>query len=148
MTNAVYAAGNAYQAANGWSSLDVRVLLLDAAGSYIFDESHDSLDALNLGSNELNTVNYSQQALSGESVIAGSSEADLDANDIGWTALGPNSGGPAVQAVVVYFYVDGSGTNDIPYLYLSDGFPKQVNGEDFTLHWNLSGLVRLVPQVA
>lgn len=150
MANGVYTAGiGRLIAAAGWATADPRVLLLDAAGDYTFDKDHATLAALDLGDNELNTTNYTsasdRKVLASETSAADNTDNEwvLDAGDPTWTALGPASGGPSVQAAVVYFHVDGTDANDIPFLYIDDGMPKAVNGEDFTLLWNTEGIVNL-----
>lgn len=146
MADTVYTAGILYLVQNGWAGADPRVLLIDDAGTYTPDKDHDQLSDLSLGSNELSTTNYARVALTTQTEAADNvdNEVVLDADNVVFSALGPNTGGPAVGAAVVYFYVDGTAANDIPFLYLDSGFPKQTNGEDFTLVWNAEGIVNLL----
>lgn len=142
MANGVYTAGILRLISAGWT--DVRVLLLDDAGTYVFDKDHATLSDLTLGTNELVTDNYVRKALAGESATANDTddEVRLDAADVTWTTLGPDIGGPDVQAAIVYFHV----TNDsdsVPFLYLDDDMPKAINGEDWNIQWDTQGLVNL-----
>lgn len=146
MANGVYTAGILRLITNGWSAQDPRVLLLDNGGAaYTFNKDHDHLDD-GISAAELSTTNYVRKALASESQVADNTddEVALDAADTVWTDLGPNSGGPTVKSAVVYFHVDGTAANDIPFLYLDDGMPKTVNGEDLTLQWNSEGIVNLL----
>lgn len=143
MANVVYHGGVLQLFSVQTSSPDLRTLLLDDAGTYVADPDHDSLTDLALGSNELSTTNYSGGAGSadhhdhasvGYTHDTANDRVELDADDAVFSSLGPASGGPDVQAAVMYIRVDGTAANDTPLLYLdTGGFPKTVNGEDFTV---------------
>lgn len=144
MANGVYTAGIRYLIDNGWDTSDARVLLLDDAGTYTFDKDHDFLTDLTLGSNELSTTNYVRKALASEAESTNDTadEVRLDATDVTWTALGPASAGPTIQAAIVYFFVSAD-ADSVPFLYLDDGMPRAVNGGDVTIQWNSEGLVNI-----
>lgn len=147
MADTVYTAGIDYLITNGWTSSDLRVLLVDDGGSYSVDKDHDRLD--DITGDELSTTGYARQAIASESQSIDNTddEVELDGDDVTFSNLGPATGGPVVQAAVVYFHVDGTDANDVPFLYLdSGGFPKQTNGEDFTIQANVEGWVNVFQQ--
>ena len=101
-----------------------------------------------ISGDELSTTNYSRQTLTGKTTTTDNTddEVELDSDDVVFSALGPSTGGPDVQAAVLFFFV----TNDadsVPFLYLdSGGFPKTVNGEDFTVQPSAEGWVNVFQQ--
>ncbi len=115
---------------------DLRMLLLDNAGSYVFDPDHTNLTALSLGSNEISTTNYARQDLGGVATTIDTTNNRVrhTSNAGVFASLGPTSAGPTVKQVVIYIHVDGTAANDVPLYYIDDGgLPKTVNGEDFNV---------------
>lgn len=142
MADTVYTGGIRYLIDHGWATSDVRVLLLSTTANYIVDPDHATLTDLMLGTNELVTTNYTRLSIGSEAAITDDTAdmVHLDGDDITWTRLGPNFAGPTIGAAVVYFFVTDD-TDSVPFLYLDTGLPKVVNGEDFTLQWDITGLV-------
>lgn len=127
----------------GWSALDARVLLLDAAGSYAPAISDPFLSSLDLANNELGELsacaNYVRKAVSSRTATADQLEDEAEAHgaNITWTSLG--GVGPTARAAVVYFHVTDD-TDSVPFLYYDSIFPRTLNGQDLTLQWSLDGL--------
>lgn len=141
MANTLYTAGQHHIVDNGFSGIDIRVLLVDSAGAYTVDKDHDRLDDITAA--ELSTTNYVRKSLTSESVAIDNTNdlVKYDGDDVTWTSLGPVSGGPTIQAGVVYIHIDGTDANDIPWLYIdTGGFPYDTNSGDFDILWNSSGI--------
>lgn len=129
-----------------WTSDDVRCLLLNATSTYTPNPDHNFVsDILNNGGIELSTTNYSRKTLSSKTATQDdtNNRAKLDAADVTWTALGPSSAGPSVGAIVVFRHNASGDASSEVVSYHDSGFPKQTNGEDFTVNWSPNGIVTL-----
>jgi len=158
MANGVYTAGLLKLLEEGLAAQSVRALLIDDAGSYVFDPDHASLTELDLGTNELTAaLNYERKTLA---MVAASGDdtndrVSIDASPIVWEGLGETDG-ETVAAMVLYLYVDGTAANDVPFLYLDNSaaplpanrLPRQTNGGDFTVTWNTAGIVTVKQEEA
>jgi hypothetical protein len=67
--------------------------------------------------------------------------AEFDADDTTWTALG--NGTRAIQGALIYKYVDGTDTNDIPIAFIDFAVAQNPGGSDFTITWNAEGILQL-----
>ena len=143
MTDLAYTAGMGLLLDQGWSALDARVLLLDAAGTYAPAISDPFLSSLDLAANELGTLSacpgYERKTISSRDVVTDQLENEAEAHgaNISWTSLG--SVGPTARAAVVYFHITDD-TDSVPLLYFDSIFPRTLNGQDLTLQWSLEGL--------
>lgn len=114
-----------------WENDDIRVLLVTS--SYTPDiDSHAFVDDI---TNELSGGEYVRKALTGLDVAQNDTDdrAELDADNVTWTALEADAGTPA--RVVVYKHV----TNDAdsPLIgYVNLTAPPAPNGGDYTIRWN------------
>ena len=84
-----------------WSSVDLRVLLLDPASTYVFDATDEFVADLTPGSNELSTTGYAR-------VTLGTSTPTWDAGSSAWRFLAdapvfPALGGTEVVTAAVFF---------------------------------------------
>ena len=120
-----------------WTTADVRLLLLDAAGGFSEDPTIDFVSGI---AGELAGTGYARQAIAGRTV-----ERDDDELLVRWHAdatvfpdLGP---APAVAGAIVFVFVTDD-SDSWPALYLDDvaGIP---NGTDFTVSYDAAGLLRL-----
>jgi hypothetical protein len=141
-----YTAGIKKLIESGWVASDVRALLLDDSGPYVFDKDHDQLSDLVLGTNELSTLGYSRQSVSMKSLTADNVDDEVVAGggNVVFPDLGPVVGGPSVGAVVVYFHVDGTAAADVPFFYVDENLPLVTNGEPLTVAWSPEGVVNLM----
>lgn len=125
-----------------WVAADVRILLLDDAGTYAPDPDHEFVDDLTPGSNELDTDNYARAALAGKAVTLNTvdNRAEWTADDVVFADLGPTSAGPTIQAAVLY--VDVTDDTDSWLLCYLDDVTGTVNGLDATVAFDPTGIIR------
>lgn len=150
MANVVYTAGLLRLVQQGWSTQDVRALLL-AEDVYVPDAGHSTLADLDLATSELDTTNYERKTLASLVEAAGAGVVSLDAGDVTWTLLGGASA-VSVGAMVLYFHVDGTAANDVPFLYIDNAdatdpgfrFPRVTSGGDFAVTWSAAGVAQLL----
>jgi hypothetical protein len=123
-----------------WTTADVRLLLLDAAGGFSEDPTLDFVSAVD---GELATDGYARQPITGRTT-----ERDDDELLVRWHAdatvfpdLGPGLGGPSVGGAIVFVFVTDD-SDSWPALYLDD-VDAATEGTDFTVSYDAAGLVRL-----
>lgn len=131
----------------------LKAMLID--NSYTADRDDDFITASGVGAAEITATNYAGGfAGAGRKTLAGrtvseddpNDRAELDANDVPWTALG-GAVNDTIQAVVIVK----EGTSDadselIAYIDTSTGTPSlpfTTNGSDFTAVVNAEGLIQL-----
>jgi hypothetical protein len=125
-----------------WQTSDIRVLLVMANTTADTDQDAGTISAIGT-LDEYDGASYARKAVTGEAVNRddANNRAELDANDITWSALG--AGTRQAQAMVVLAFV----TNDsdsIPIAYIdSGGFPFAGTGSDVAVTWNAEGIVQL-----
>lgn len=128
-----------------WEAEDLRVLLLDAAGSYTFDASHQYVIDLVPGTNELTATNYVRKTLDGAAVTgdAANNRALLTADNVVYTDLGDGDvSQQTVQAAVIYIHVsDDADSLLVRYL---DSVGGVLTGADATMAWDATGVMRLI----
>lgn len=123
-----------------WTTADVRLLLLDAAGGFSEDPTIDFLSAVD---GELATVNYARQPITGRTIDRDDAELLVrwQADATVFPDLGPGIGGPDVRGAIVFVFVTDD-SDSWPALYLDD-VEAATEGTDFTVSYDPSGLVRL-----
>lgn len=146
MTDFVYTDARARLASGGldWGNADLRVLLLDAAGTYVPDPSDVFVAELLPGANELDATNYQREPLTGRSVEISGDEVELIADDVTWVDLadGDDSPYPSVQALVIFEQVtDDSDSRLVAWIESGAG---QTNGLTATAGW-VDGVVLDMP---
>ncbi|MFC7253705.1 hypothetical protein [Haloplanus litoreus] len=134
-----------------------RALLLKDTTAYTPDATaHAASDVVDNGTTaeEYDDTNYARVDVTGLSVTEDTTDAEavFDADDLVWSALGSNTGGQTVQAVILYEQVGGDDTTpaDDRIIRVWDdstesALPKQTNGEDFTWEINAEGVLNLTP---
>lgn len=125
-----------------WATADVRLLLLDAAGSYVADPDDEFVADLTPGSNELATTNYARAALANQVVTRDdvNDRAAWTADDVVFAGLGPSSGGPTIGGAVLYVHVtDDSDSWLVAFL---EDVAGTVNGLDATVAFDPTGIIR------
>lgn len=125
-----------------WVSADVRLLLLDAAGTYTPDPDDEFVADLDPGTNELDADNYVRKALSGKAVNLNTTDdrAEWVCDNVIFSDLGPSVSGPTIQAAVLYVHdTDDSDSWLVAYL---DDVTGQTNGLDATIAFDASGIIR------
>lgn len=105
-----------------WDSSDIRLLLLDDAGSYTPDRDDVFVADLAPSSNELDTTGYERKTLAGLDVQTSGGSVLLLASDVVWGPLGVDE---TVQAAVVYEQVSDDSDSRL-VAYLASG--KSLNG--------------------
>ncbi len=125
-----------------WHTSDIRVLLVMSNTTADTDQDAATISAFGT-LDEYDGANYVRKAVTGEATTKddANNRAEMDADDITWTALG--AGTRQAVGMVVYKFV----TNDadsIPILYVdSGGFPFSGNGSDVASAWNVEGIAQL-----
>ncbi|GAB6863219.1 hypothetical protein ACFR97_10295 [Haloplanus litoreus] len=135
-----------------------RALLLKDTTAYTPDATAHTFvsDVVDNGTTaeEYDDTNYARVDVTGLSVTEDTTDAEavFDADDLVWSALGSNTGGQTVQAVILYEQVGGDDTTpaDDRIIRVWDdstesALPKQTNGEDFTWEINAEGVLNLTP---
>jgi hypothetical protein len=128
-----------------WPTAPLNMLLVDAASGYgdIADPDVDFLSGLPAATIELATTGYARQPLAGLAV----NRNDVDdrsewiADDVVFPTLGTLVAGPTVAGAIVFVQVSDD-TDSWPVLWLPD-VAGTVNGTDFTVTLDPSGIVRL-----
>lgn len=123
-----------------WAAADVRLLLLDAAGSYTVDPTDQFVADLTPGSNELSTTNYARKVLANKAVALNGNRAEWTADNVTFNDLG-GSPFPTVGGAVLFVQV----TNDADswlIAYLED-VAGVTNGLDATIAFDPTGIVRV-----
>lgn len=141
MTNQIYPAfKNALlQAQYNMSTLDIRVMLVNTAGSgtlYTYNAAHDFRDDVAAGS----IFATSAAGLSGKTFTAGT----FDANNVTFTAV-PSSA-DTIDAVILFIETAGANSTDPLICYLDTGvtgLPTSPNGGDITITWDAAGIFTL-----
>lgn len=114
-----------------WENDDIRVLLVTS--SYTPDiDAHDFVNDI---TNELSGGEYVRKALDGLDVVQNNTDdrAELEANNVTWTALEAGAGTPA--RAVIYKHV--TNDSDSPLIgYVDLTAPPAPNGGDYTIRWN------------
>lgn len=125
-----------------WETADVRLLLLDAAGTYTPDPDDEFVADLDPGSNELDTDNYARQALANKAVNLNDvdNRAEWTADNIVFSDLGPGVGGPTIGGAVLYVHA----TNDADSWLIAflEEVTGTVNGLDATIAFDPTGIIR------
>jgi len=120
-----------------FDTADIEVLLLLSSYSLNVDSNFVS----DVTASEVSTTNYVRKDLA-NTTITESDATDsviLDADDVVWTALGPSSGGPVIGGAAIYRNTAVDSTS--PLINFSDFTDTQVNGGNFTVAWNASGII-------
>ena len=125
-----------------WAAADVRLLLLDAAGTYVADPDDEFVADLNPGANELDTDNYARAALTGKAVLRNDTDnrAEWIADNVVFEDLGPTSAGPTIQAGVLFVQVTTDADSWL-VAYLDD-ITGVTNGLDATVQFDSTGIIR------
>lgn len=120
-----------------WTTADVRLLLLDAAGGFSEDPTIEFLTGID---GELVGTGYDRQPITGRTIERDDAELLVrwQADATVFPDLGPAS---AVGGAIVFVFVTDD-SDSWPALYLDDveGTP---NGTDFTVSYDAAGLLRL-----
>lgn len=121
-----------------WTSADLKLLLLDAAGGFVADPTDDSLDVID---GELDVAGYARVALTSRTTDR--NDGDLSAawllDDVTFPALGVDLAGVSVAGAIVFVeVVDDS--DSWPALYLED-VAGLLNGTDFVVTFDPAGLL-------
>lgn len=117
---------------------DIRVLLVDSSTTTDTEEDVTTISAFTtLG--ELSGTGYVRKALVSEAVTADNTNnrGEFDADDVVWTAI---NAGTAITALV-YKHVTND-TDSIPLIYHELPAPVVTNGGDFTIQWNVEGILQ------
>jgi len=124
-----------------WHTSDIRVLLVMSNTTADTDQDAATISAFGT-LDEFDGANYARKAVTGEATTEddANNRAEMDADDITWSALG--AGARQAVGMVVYKFV----TNDadsIPIAFIdSGGFPFTGNGSDVAVTWNVEGIVQ------
>ena len=122
-----------------WQSSDIRVLLVMSNTTADTDQDAATISAFTT-LDEFDGANYVRKAPTGEAVNQDdvNNRAELDADDITWTALGART--RQGIAMVVYKFVTDD-TDSVPILYIdSGGFPFTGNGGNVAVTWNVEAI--------
>lgn len=143
MADRIYPAALEWLSPSVWDSLDLRVLLLDAAGSYVFDEGDEHVADLSPGSNELGAITgYERKTLGGLDTALVGGRWELLASNVTYTDLGDGeSPFPVVQAAVVYEHVSDDADHRLVAYVESVG--GATNGETATVAWTDGVVLRV-----
>lgn len=90
-----------------FEALDLRMLVLDADGTYSVDPDDEFVADLDPGSNEFDTDGYARQVLANVTVTRNDDDdrVEIDWDDVAFGAIGPVSEPyPVAAAVVVYVH--------------------------------------------
>lgn len=123
------------------TSDDIRIALLST--NTTADTENDDIvfvdDITTL--DEFDGTNYARKALTSEAVNEDDTgdEAEFDADDVTWTALG--AGTRSIQGILVYKHVNDD--TDSPVIcFLQFAANKTPDGSDFQVVWNAEGLLK------
>lgn len=123
------------------TSDDIRVALLMSNTSA--DTDNDDIEFVGqIGTlDEFDGANYVRKALASEIVNEDDTgdEAEFDATDVVWTALG--AGTRSIIGVLVYKHVTNDADSPV-IAWLEYATPKTPDGGDFTTQWHAEGLVK------
>lgn len=107
------------------------------------------VDAINTLSNyttidPCDATGYADVALASEAVNVDdtNNRAEFDATDITFSGLGGDAT-RALQGVLLYKYVDGTNTNDIPVCYVDFPATKPSTTTSLTVTWDAEGILQL-----
>lgn len=123
------------------SGADIRIALLMT--NTTADSENDDIkfvdDITTL--DESDGANYARKALANEIVNEDDTgdEAEFDADDVTWTALG--AGTREIAGILVYKHVTDDTDSEV-IAWLEYATPKHPDGSDFTVQWNAEGLVK------
>ncbi|MBD1871968.1 hypothetical protein H6F75_00590 [Nodosilinea sp. FACHB-131] len=118
-----------------WTADTIRILLVNASGSY--NRTHGFVSAV--VANELSGGSYARQTLGTKtSADNGTDKWIFDAADVTFTAV---AGGQTAAAAIVYKFI----TNDAasPVLAFLDGVDVVANGGDITVQFAATGVFNL-----
>jgi len=151
MANAMYTRGIS-KIMDGTLNLDtatLKVMLVDSG--YTFDKDHDfiSSGAGTPGGEELSGTGYTAGfGGAGRKTIANTAvaiddtnnRAELDGDDVAWTAI---NAGTAAAAIIVVEVTNDTDSYLVAYIdTASPAFPIVTNGGDVTIQWNAEGIIQ------
>lgn len=120
---------------------DIRIALLST--NTTADTENDDIEFVgNITTlDEFDGANYVRKALANEIVNEDDTgdEAEFDADDVTWTALG--AGTRSVAGILVYKHVTNDADSPV-IAWLEFSAVKTPDGSDFTIQWNAEGLIK------
>lgn len=140
MASALYNKYKHWIGTNDWGADDLRVLLLDDAGSYTFSPDDDFVSDLTPGSNESTGTGYVRKTMGTVGTVAINKTADRAEFDCADPTTWTGADFGVVQAMIVFAFVTSDAASPLVAYLDGASFPVTTNSGDLTIQFDAIGV--------